>query len=194
MKLCNGGIEFYCSRLTCFGPIAVGWSRCRNEPRVERILLPNGAKPDLGRIPGPEGLWPRAEEGSCQEIVTLFDQIECFTSGAETQFSVDLLRLDRCSEFQQKVLAADSSIPRGRVSSYGIISAHLGIHGGARAVGTALATNPFPLVIPCHRAIRSDGSLGGYQGGLKMKKILLDREGILFQGENKVLNPDFYLF
>ena len=45
-------------------------------------------------------------------------------------------------------------------------------------MGNALATNPFPLIVPCHRAIRSDGHLGGYQGGLEMKRALLEREGI----------------
>jgi alkylated DNA nucleotide flippase Atl1 len=50
------------------------------------------------------------------------------------------------------------------------------------AVGHALAANPFPIIIPCHRAIRSDGSLGGYQGGLAMKRSLLEREGIRFDG------------
>jgi methylated-DNA-[protein]-cysteine S-methyltransferase len=47
-------------------------------------------------------------------------------------------------------------------------------------VGNALATNPFPIIIPCHRAIRSDGSLGGFQGATAMKRALLEREGIVF--------------
>jgi len=54
----------------------------------------------------------------------------------------------------------------------------LGKPNAARAVGAALAANPFPLIIPCHRVIRADGSLGGYQGGLKMKQALLRIEGV----------------
>ena len=68
--------------------------------------------------------------------------------------------------FQESVLRAEATeIPRGRVSTYKLIAEHVGTHNGARAVGTALARNPFPLIVPCHRAIRSDRRLGGYQGG-----------------------------
>jgi len=57
----------------------------------------------------------------------------------------------------------------------------LGTPGAGRAVGNALARNPFPLVIPCHRAVRSDGALGGYQGGVQMKRKLLALEGVAFR-------------
>jgi methylated-DNA-[protein]-cysteine S-methyltransferase len=59
-------------------------------------------------------------------------------------------------------------------------------------VGNALATNPFPIVIPCHRAIRSDGSLGGYQGGLEMKRALLEQEGVDVNQRGRVLSPNLY--
>jgi len=62
----------------------------------------------------------------------------------------------------------------------------------AWAVGTALATNPFPIIIPCHHAIRSDGTLGGYQGGLAMKRALLEMEGILFDSSSHVVTEDLY--
>ncbi len=139
-----------------------------------------------------ENPFPSLPRSSCREMEELLNQIEAFTSGDKINFPTDILRLSDCSGFQQKVLQAESAIPRGMVSSYGHISAHLGIPGGARAVGTALATNPFPLVIPCHRAIRSDGSLGGFQGGLPMKQFLLEKEGIAFNQKNQVVNPDFY--
>lgn len=84
--------------------------------------------------------------------------------------------LDLCSSFQQKVLRAVSAIPYGEVRSYRFIAKQVGRPRAYRAVGRALANNPFPLIIPCHRVIRSDGKLGGYQGGLKMKKALLRKE------------------
>ncbi|HUT21711.1 MAG TPA: MGMT family protein, partial [Anaerolineae bacterium] len=62
----------------------------------------------------------------------------------------------------------------------------------ARAVGNALARNPFPLVIPCHRAIRAGGTLGGYQGGSGMKRALLEIEGVQFSGEGRVVAPRTY--
>jgi len=62
----------------------------------------------------------------------------------------------------------------------------------ARAVGNALANNPFPIIIPCHRAIRSDRSLGGYQGGLEMKRTLLGMEGIEFDDSGRAVTDNFF--
>jgi methylated-DNA-[protein]-cysteine S-methyltransferase len=59
-------------------------------------------------------------------------------------------------------------------------------------VGTALARNPFPVVIPCHRALRSDLSLGGYQGGLAMKRRLLEMEGIRFSPDGRAVKPSVH--
>ena len=72
------------------------------------------------------------------------------------------------------------------------IAAHLGKSNGARAVGNALARNPFPLIVPCHRAIRSDRHLGGFQGGLEMKRALLAKEGIAFDDAGRVFCRHFY--
>jgi methylated-DNA-[protein]-cysteine S-methyltransferase len=100
--------------------------------------------------------------------------------GEIVAFDLDMepIALETCSEFQQSVLRAEHAIPRGWVSTYGKIAAHLGLSRGARAVGGALAHNPFPLVVPCHRAVRADGTLGGYQGGSAMKRALLEMEGV----------------
>jgi methylated-DNA-[protein]-cysteine S-methyltransferase len=87
---------------------------------------------------------------------------------------------------------AEREIPRGWVSTYGRIATHLGVPGGARAVGGALARNPFPIIIPCHRAIRSDGSLGGFQGGPDMKRALLEFEGVGFSSTGRVAAERFY--
>ena len=80
--------------------------------------------------------------------------------------------------FFRKVWIACASIPAGKTRTYGWIAKRIGYPGAARAVGTALAKNPFAPVIPCHRVIRSDGSLGGYsgKGGLKTKRALLRKE------------------
>jgi methylated-DNA-[protein]-cysteine S-methyltransferase len=66
------------------------------------------------------------------------------------------------------------------------------VNNGARAVGSALAGNPFPIAIPCHRAIRSDYKLGGYQGGVEMKGALLKNEGFKISKSGKVITDRFY--
>jgi len=84
------------------------------------------------------------------------------------------------------VLLAEHAIPRGLVSTYGRIARHIGAPGAARAVGTALAQNPFPIIVPCHRAVRVNGALGGFRGGLDMKRKLLEGEGVLFGANGRV--------
>jgi len=79
-------------------------------------------------------------------------------------------------EFQQAVLGITARIPFGEVRSYGWIAKAVGDPGAARAVGTALATNPVPLIIPCHRVVKSDGTLGGYSFPGVKKEWLLDLE------------------
>jgi AraC family transcriptional regulator of adaptative response/methylated-DNA-[protein]-cysteine methyltransferase len=78
--------------------------------------------------------------------------------------------------FRQRVYEALRAIPAGSTRSYGELARALGLPGGARAVARCCATNPIALVIPCHRVIREDGSLGGYRWGLGRKSLLLERE------------------
>lgn len=83
------------------------------------------------------------------------------------------------SPFRVRVLGACHRIPRGKCLSYAELAAAAGNARAVRAAGTAMATNPLPLVIPCHRVRRSDGSLGNYGGGVAMKERLLLLEGAL---------------
>ena len=82
--------------------------------------------------------------------------------------------------FQQKVWCEIDKIPRGEVVTYSQIAENIGHPKAARAVANACGANPNPIVVPCHRVIRSDGELGGYSGpgGIKKKKELLENEGI----------------
>jgi methylated-DNA-[protein]-cysteine S-methyltransferase len=79
-------------------------------------------------------------------------------------------------DFRRKVYQEVSRIPPGRTMSYGEVARRVGHPGAARAVGTAMATNPFAPIVPCHRVVRSDGSLGGYGGGLALKEKMLTHE------------------
>ena len=84
------------------------------------------------------------------------------------------------TKFQLKVWAYLKKIPRGRVKTYSQVAKDIGKPLAVRAVANAIGKNPYAPKIPCHRVIRSDGSLGGYsgKGGIKTKKLLLKREGI----------------
>jgi methylated-DNA-[protein]-cysteine S-methyltransferase len=81
--------------------------------------------------------------------------------------------------FQVKVWKALQAIPYGRVRSYGWVARKVGKPRAARAVGAACGANPVPLLVPCHRVVAGDGSLGGFSGGLSNKKRLLKLEGNL---------------
>jgi methylated-DNA-[protein]-cysteine S-methyltransferase len=91
------------------------------------------------------------------------------------------LDLGRLTPFQATVLQAARNIPSGSVRTYGQIAQVIGNPRASRAVGQALGRNPVPIVIPCHRVIASDGSLGGYSGGggLQSKRFLLGLEGAI---------------
>jgi len=84
--------------------------------------------------------------------------------------------------FAQRVLHATAAIPYGSVLTYGEVAAEAGSPRGSRAAGNALGSNPIPIVIPCHRVLRTGGALGGYGGGLQRKRYLLELEGALPAG------------
>jgi methylated-DNA-[protein]-cysteine S-methyltransferase len=81
--------------------------------------------------------------------------------------------------FARKILAVTAQIPYGTVRSYGDVAARTGNPRASRAAGNALGSNPIPIVVPCHRVVRSGGALGGYTGGLDRKEFLLRLEGFL---------------
>jgi methylated-DNA-[protein]-cysteine S-methyltransferase len=97
-----------------------------------------------------------------------------------------------CYDFQKKVLLETRQIPRGKVISYGHLADRILAPGAARAVGSALARNPFPLIIPCHRVVKSTGYLGNFSGGSEMKKFLLQMEGVQSNTRGKI-GPEKFL-
>lgn len=114
-------------------------------------------------------------------------RIEAMLQGHNVRFDLEVCDWSITTRFQRRVLLMENKIPWGRVSTYYRVASKIGKPSAARAVGNALARNPFPLVIPCHRAIRSDGSLGGYAGGIEMKRKLLELEGIEFDSRGRVI-------
>jgi methylated-DNA-[protein]-cysteine S-methyltransferase len=108
------------------------------------------------------------------------EQIQSYLEGKLRMFKLRLA--PRGTPFQQSVWSALLKIPFGRTRSYGEIAAEVGRAGASRAVGQAVGSNPLCLVIPCHRVIASDGSLGGFAFGLETKRRLLKLEGAQVRG------------
>jgi methylated-DNA-[protein]-cysteine S-methyltransferase len=98
-----------------------------------------------------------------------------YFEGRRRTFDLEVdLRLSR--GYRQEVLKHLQRIPFGETRSYSAIASSSGHPGASRAVGTACASNPVPLIVPCHRVVRSDGSIGNYAGGAEAKRFLLDLE------------------
>jgi methylated-DNA-[protein]-cysteine S-methyltransferase len=105
-------------------------------------------------------------------------QIDEYLGGRRRVFELDV---DWWSvgPFGREVLAGCAGIGFGEVATYRDLAVRVGRPGAARAVGNALGANPVPIVVPCHRVLRSGGGLGGYTGGLHVKEHLLRLEGVL---------------
>ena len=105
-------------------------------------------------------------------------ELDLYFEGRLTEFELPLdWQLSR--DFRRRALRAINRIPYGQTRSYTEIATSAGNGRAVRAAGTACGTNPLPLVVPCHRVLRSGGALGGYGGGLPMKEGLLRLEGVL---------------
>lgn len=91
-------------------------------------------------------------------------------------------------EFQSRVLELTSRIPKGKVTTYREIARAMGRPKACRAVANALARNPYPIKIPCHRVVRSNGEIGGYASGTKRKMKLLASEGVEIKGQKVQLS------
>lgn len=107
-------------------------------------------------------------------------QLLSYFDGSRREFSFPV-DWSAGTSFQRKVWKAITRIPYGRVRSYQWVAMRVGGKQYARAVGMALGANPVPIVVPCHRIIAHDGSLGGFSCGLPLKRRLLKLEGTLAQ-------------
>lgn len=110
--------------------------------------------------------------GSGERIEIL--ELDAYFSGETQEFSLNIA--PKGTPFQQSVWQALRHIPYGKTWSYQQVANYIGKPLSVRAVANAIAANPLHILIPCHRVIRSDGSLGGYQGGIERKKELLELE------------------
>jgi O-6-methylguanine DNA methyltransferase len=135
----------------------IGWFRCHAEDglvREARFVDATGARRDD------------------EHLATVLDEY----FGGEVH-AIDAVGVDaRGTAFQHRVWAALRRIPVGETASYIDVAREIGVPGASRAVGTANASNPVSIIVPCHRVVRADGSLGGYGGGVERKRWLLGHE------------------
>jgi methylated-DNA-[protein]-cysteine S-methyltransferase len=104
-------------------------------------------------------------------------ELDEYFAGSRRKFSV-AVDLSLVHGFTRKVLDQTSRIPFGKVSTYREVATRAGSPRAVRAAGNALGSNPIPIVVPCHRVVRTGGGLGGYTGGLDRKVKLLELEGV----------------
>jgi len=126
-----------------------------------------------------EDLIPRERlQNPCRRLEhhPLGDMLRAYGAGEPVDPALWPLVMGRGTSFQRRVWQEARRIPRGTVLTYGALALRLGMPGGARAVGGALHRNPWPLLVPCHRVVASDGP-GGFAPGLALKRRLWDLEG-----------------
>ena len=96
---------------------------------------------------------------------------------------------------EQRVYKKLTQVPPGKVTSYGELAKAVGLKNGQRVIGQIMKKNPYPVIIPCHRVVKSDGKIGGYAYGDKIKTNMLKKEGLAIK-DGKILdwNKKFYKF
>jgi len=119
---------------------------------------------------------PRTQTGRIGRIIAQArSELEEYLAGKRTFFTVPV-DLSEVPTFERSALEVAAGIPYGEVRSYKWIAERLGKPDAARAVGNAMAGNPVPIIVPCHRVVKTDGGLGGYSFGLLRKEALLNLE------------------
>ena len=164
-----GAVDQVASIDSPFGPVWISWSSrgvTGLTPRFACERLEDFAAEHRRRTLTGSGLPTDLEQ-------RVIDALE---HGETLDVPVDLRGIGR---FQASVLEACATITPGTVRSYGWIADELANPGAVRAVGTALGRNPIPLIVPCHRVVRTDGAVGNYAFGAEMKHELLVREGAI---------------
>ena len=155
-----------------FGPLLLAKTR----RGLVRVGLPNQDAEEL-LVDLADRVSPRVLEAP-RELDEVRRELDLYFEGKLDRFDLPLdWRLS--GGFRQRVLRAINRIPYGQTRSYTEMARRAGNERAVRAAGTACGSNPIPLVVPCHRVLRTSGALGGYGGGLPMKQGLLELEGVL---------------
>jgi len=152
-----------------FGPVFLA----RTAKGICRLSFRRSEDELLGELEG-RSLLPEMAQGKLERERRELGE---YFQGKRRRFEVPI-DLRWGTEFQRSVLQAASRIPFGERRSYAEVAKRLGRPKAQRAVGSALGKNPVPIVIPCHRVVASGGGIGGYTGGIDIKRTLMEIEGI----------------
>jgi methylated-DNA-[protein]-cysteine S-methyltransferase len=171
---------------TPVGRCAVGWT----EPGVVTVQLP-GASAAVTRARARRYTGGRGDGRPPPAVVAAIGAIRRLLDGEAVDLGFVELDYDGVPDFHRRVYEVARTIPPGRTSTYGEVAARLGEPGAARAVGRALARNPYALVVPCHRVLAAGGRLGGFsaRGGADTKRRLLALEGAPAAGSPRLFDP-----
>jgi len=146
------------------------------ESPVGRLVLESDGVALIGiRLPDATGAFEAGGHDAPPVVKDAANQLEEYFAGERTTFDIPMEPAG--TTFQKEVWAELSKIPYGQTISYGELARRVGRPKGPRAVGQANGKNPIPIIVPCHRVLAADG-LGGYAGGLAMKRALLAVEGV----------------
>jgi O-6-methylguanine DNA methyltransferase len=149
----------------------LGWMGLLGSPAgLRHVVLPQPSRQALHRSLTQAGAIPEA-----YFFGDLPQRINKYFSGEPLVFN-EAVDVRDATSFQQRVWQVTCSIPYGQTRSYQWLACQAGLSRAARAVGQALAANPLPIIVPCHRVITSQGKLGGFAGGLALKRRLLELE------------------
>jgi methylated-DNA-[protein]-cysteine S-methyltransferase len=170
----------YCVFDTAIGPCGVAWS----ERGLTRVQLPesdrSATEKRLRANARLRASAARPNETPPAAIGQVIAKIQYYMTGRSMDFAAAAIDLAGIGEFERKVYQAARAIPWGQTLSYGELARQIGSPGAARAVGRALARNPVPIVVPCHRVLAKGHRIGGFSapGGIFAKERLLALEGV----------------
>lgn len=159
-------------------PTPLGWFACRwIDDQLDLLTFGHASQDEACSRAGFTALEPAHDTPTDQQM-QLLDRLTQLAEGIEVSFDEVPLNLDGMTAFQKRVIACCRRVRWGHTVSYGELAERAGRAGAARAVGTVMSRNRFPLIVPCHRVIGGQGSLGGYSAprGLEMKRQLLEME------------------
>ncbi|RLC13176.1 MAG: cysteine methyltransferase [Deltaproteobacteria bacterium] len=140
-----------------------------------KVLLPCADRASLLQSAEREE-WGKAASHPNVTVTAIAESLADYFRGRPLRIPWEWMDMRSLTELQQSVLRAVADIPYGSVSAYKDVAAAIGCPRASRFVGTTVAKNPFPILIPCHRVVRSDGSIGQFGGGTEMKRRLIELE------------------